>query len=507
MKKTLRRTLAILLAALLALGVSMVASAAQIFPPQSPAPMARRVSNLEASVGVRAIPTPGRLHLSVKTAPTDAEYLLGFESPDLTGLVIAVEQSGMKFDAAWDDNYGYRSFGNIRIYWEMRIDKTELPKEPGDVYVTVHYFGETDNYEDWTWQTFEGTVDVPLKAVSPLSKMTGAFPMALNLPMPTTLIGATDEISPGFYSFTPAQTGIYLLSVSDYPADTAPIGLLAAADGRVLGNASFHLGRQPLQYLLEAGKTYYFALDYTYDKDPVVPYGLTLLVTRKNPAALELDKIKALEVNKDDGYYTALFAFTPSGTGDYCFRSFSSNWDLYAQLFDSDMNPLASNDDGETKYYTPYDEGWLYYSINFKINYHLEEGRTYYLSVGGSGVFYEDYYEAANDASVTVEKVYLRGAGPVNVSYEESPIPFYAMFDTNCEEIAIDAPFDYFDFHKIYDPLTVTYSYGYVPIKLGTATVSATDNASGLQASCRVGINYSWWQWILVICCFGWAWL
>jgi hypothetical protein len=63
------------------------------------------------------------------------------------------------------------------------------------------------------------------------------------------------------------------------------------------------------------------------------------------------------------------YKFTPSATGLYTIESSSSNTDAYAWLYNSAQTQLAYNDDGAG-------------SLNFRLIYHLEGGKTYYIAAG-----------------------------------------------------------------------------------------------------------------------------
>lgn len=521
MKKTIKRTLAVLLALLMTLGAgtaaaSAAAPGASAVRAQSAAPASaadrqfRRISRADG-VTMQGIPDPNALILSVKTPPDNTSYLLGFESPELSGLVITANYGGKKFDMAWDELYGEIWSSDKVITWELWVDKTDFPSAPGSVTVPVHCFCEQYTSEGGGWYSYEtsseGTIGIAFQAASILDLKTGETPIALDTPLDYTLTGTPDQLEPDFFVFTPAATGVYTLTASNYPDKTAPVGILLAADGSFLGAITYDLGKQPLQYFLEAGKTYYFAVDYVYSQAPVSPYGLTLTLTARAPAALTLDAAKPISVG-EGGRSGALLTFTPSQSGDYCFRSQSANWDLYAKLFDSAMGQIAANDDGGVRYITAYDSGWFEYTYNFKIVYTLEAGKTYYLMVAAFGGDYEDYSPAGDDASVIVEKCYLRGAGSaVKAIYEEYP-PFWSMFQTNYDEIHIETSPEYFGFHQVYDPLTVSFWYDFVPTKTGATSVYAYPTADEtLQAKCDVRITYNWWQWLLVIFCFAWIWM
>ena len=72
-----------------------------------------------------------------------------------------------------------------------------------------------------------------------------------------------------------------------------------------------------------------------------------------------------LSINIEVGGYTELIKFIPEVSGTYYFYSDATN-DTYGYLYDSDMNQLASNDDGGN-------------NGNFKISYSFEAGQVYYL--------------------------------------------------------------------------------------------------------------------------------
>jgi len=514
MKKTFKRTLAILLAALILLSGASVAAAAvpANAKPGSASGTNRQFRRIPAATSdgfsAQGIPAPSSLILSVKTPPDDTTYLLGMETPELSGLVVTINMGGTKFDAEWNKGWGRVSIGNKEIYWELWIDRTELPTTPGSANVIVHCYCESYDYNTFSYRSDEGTLAVSFTALSVLGLKTGETPIVPGTPLDWTLTGAPDQFQPDFFVFTPTATGLYTLTASGYPNATSPLGVLLTSDGAVLGTVSYDLDRQPLQYLLQAGETYYFAVDYVYYQTPVSPYGLTLKLTTQAPSALSLDVAKPLAVS-GDGRCGALLTFTPTQSGDYCFRSQSGNWDLYAKLFDDTMKQVAANDDGGTRYLTRYYGGWLTYSFNFKISYTLQAGKTYYLSVANvNGDAYENDTPAANDASVLVEKCYLRGARDTVKAYYEGYIPFAEMFETNYDEIYIDTSPGYFGVHKVYDPRTVSFWYDFVPIKIGSTTVFANPTINEtVTARCNVRVTYNWWQWLLVIFCFAWIWM
>jgi len=523
MKKTGKCALAALLAILMALGTATAAAAAGLPQPAAnlgAANAAARERQIEKGTarGVlsdgpvqQSIPAPGALRLKVKAGWTPGDYLLGFEKPDLSGLVIEVEMGDRKFDAKWDDRSGWFYDGNTEYYWRLFVVESEFPATPGAVNVPVHFYGEGYDYNSWQYTEYAGTVDVPMVALSLLSLWTAnRGVLTADEPLPTTLL---DEgaFTPNFYSFTPGISGFYALSASGtFAAGTRPFGvLLKASDGTILGNMSNDLKNQPLVFYLEAGVEYYYAVDYMYDKDPVAPgaFALTLLVAAYAPAALALNQSKQLPLGGQNERFNGIFSFTPTETRDYCFRSAADGIDLAADLLSTSMAVLASNDDGQTRFLTPWYSVWLDYGLDFKIVYRLEKDQTYFLSVRSiDGYFYN--YGDNNSAVVWVEEAYLRGAaGTVTAIYEEYP-PFYNMFSSNYDAVTISASDEYFNYGKVYMPTLVQFWYDYVAVKTGTTTVSAVVvDKPNVKAQATVSITYNWWQWLLVIFCFGWLWL
>ena len=520
MGKITKRILALLLASLMILGAATAAAAAGVS--QAPAPCAakERQTAKGAAAGPvqQSIPAPGALKLSIKPGcdPTATEYLLGFEKPDLSGLVLEVEMNGKKFDAAWDEGSGGFYSNDMEYYWSLSIIDSELPAVPGPpTKIIVHFYGETFDYNRWEYITYAGTVDVTtVIALSLLDKKVTETELFVDTAEDTALedLGG---YSPNFYKFVPEADGFYALSASDFANDTRPFGaLLKAPEGTVLGTMSNDLGSQPLVFYLEADVTYYYVVDYMYDKAPVAPgtYTLTLLVEAYTPATLTLDQAEELSLGGPNESYNGIFTFKPTRTGDYCFRSVSGGIDLAADLLDESMAVLAGNDDGETRYYTPE----YYYSytcgLDFKFVHRLAANATYYLSVRSLDGYFYDYGSDSNAGEIVVEEAYLRSpSGTVKAYYEEYP-PFDSMFASNYDNIDITAGGDYFAYHKIYMPKLVRFGYGYVAAKIGNTTVSAVVldsswNPTNVKADANVRITYSWWQWLLVIFCFGWIWL
>jgi hypothetical protein len=245
-----------------------------------------------------------------------------------------------------------------------------------------------------------------------------------------------------------------------------------------------------------------------YDKNPVAAFTLTLVGKPYTPEALQLDRYKQLTLGDRNAKYNGIFTFVPGKTGDYCFSSSSDGIDLAADLLGANMAILASNDDGLTRYYTPGPSLWFSYGLDFKLVYRLEQGKTYFLSVRNIDGYWYNYGDDGS-ASVLVEEAYLKAAaGTSRVTYEEYP-PFHEIFPSNYDMIDVSASWEYFNYSKIYYPTLVTFGYGYVAAKTGTTTVSAeVMGVTGVpKVQANVRISYNWWQWLLVIFCFGWIWL
>lgn len=95
-------------------------------------------------------------------------------------------------------------------------------------------------------------------------------------------------------------------------------------------------------------------------------YYLTYTSMRVVGGSLTLDEAQDFAV--DEGQ-EILYSFTAPETGSYVFETTGSS-DTYGTLYDADMEELTANDDGDN-------------GTNFQINYVLDEGQTYYLSVRG----------------------------------------------------------------------------------------------------------------------------
>ncbi|MCL2106572.1 MAG: hypothetical protein FWH26_05895 [Oscillospiraceae bacterium] len=539
-----RRAMALLLAAFLSLGIVPVVSAGAAEARTAASAQELRAWQMEKGTArgvlqgesdkVQAIPGPGVLRYEIKTPPTNDSYLLGFENPDLKDLVVQVEMGGIQIEAKWNERTGYGYNGSVEYYWGLSLDMSALPETPGPVEVPVLFSGETYGYINgyWEYKTYSTTIKVPFQALSLIDDMSSDIPLELDEPKTASLVLDDSAFCPNFFSFTPEDSGYYILSASGFPSNTAPFGVAMDGDGVLLGKSSEDLKANPLISYMEADTTYYYAVDYIYFNEPLEAYELTLLVKAYTPAVLTLGQ--AVQVNINSQMLDSLLSFTPMEAGYYCFSSSSANMDPVATLLDGQMKQIAYNDDGSTLYLTPSSYYFVRYGLDFKLVYQLEANRTYFLSVGSyGGDYWYNYGVTDAGCSVTVEKAYLRSAAaPLSVDYT-SAIPFEALFESNYDEIEITMNANILQYRRVFSP-SFYYEYiwilgypiqiprfslfynDYVAVERGTFPVTAkavgeyTDDGEPVyaaQAAAQINVSYNWWQTFLVVFALGWLWL
>jgi len=528
MKKTMKRALAIIIAAVMLLGAAAIAAAANTPKAELPTPWTQKASKVPASViadwqagkgtargvisdeeaSVAAIPGPGVVRMSIKQLPDMRQYLIGFEKPDLSGLIINAETGGKKFEASWDQGYGWFYSGSMEYYWSLSADESEFPSLPAAAAnVPVHFYGESYDWNTYKYETYSGVLNVPFEVLSLLSQMDQpSGELFLDIALDTALVSSDDAFSPNFYSFTPSASGFYMLTASNFPATTTVFGVLLSDAGAAIGKSSSDLAKNPLVCSLEAGQTYYYAVDYVYEKAPVAPpYELTLLVKKYIPTALRTDAGTELSVKPNDNV-DKIFSFTPSKTGDYTFSSYAGgNIDLTGELLDSTMKTLKKNDDGYTEIYVNgYQVSYIGYGLDFKITYRLTAGQTYFLRVGNIDGYFYNYGSENITAMIYVDEAYLTAAGGTTKMYYNDYLSPGNLFYTSYDAIDITLDGAYF---------TEYWWWGeYMAAKVGTTSAKATaldekGDKTDVTAAANVKITYTFMQWLLVIFLFGWLWM
>lgn len=212
--------------------------------------------------------------------------------------------------------------------------------------------------------------------------------------------GKTYYIKAGFYS---SSTGEFDLSVVKHPNATAISFEQSAIEGYPNEN-------KQLTVLVEPEDGYYGNLTWsTSDEDIASVYGgsvyfnkvgtaeitaetdsglkATCSVTVLDYESIELDEVKQVEVNNGS---SVMYKFVPEETADYNFYS-TGDYNTRGWIYDSYMNQLTSS-------------AWGGEGNNFKLNYHLTAGETYYFKTS------LDYSDDNAEYSVTVEMAPLATA-------------------------------------------------------------------------------------------------
>lgn len=246
MKKTIKRTLAILLAALMALSAGIAASAAAP-PEKEKQPAAVRLEDAGAAQAAVFQATT----LAVTTPPTYTSFVLETEkNPDLSGLVVQLT------DGAFSKSIAYNSLGandDIWCSWYNWDTDTVTDMKIGPCILFL--YAETYDTATSTWYaamvpyTFTATSLLPPMMAGATALTAGAAPVTAAL---------TPILPLAAFKFTPATSGWY----NFYSTDSAvvdPFGYLYSDVPQVLKfNDDSNNGLNfSISYNLTAGQTYY----------------------------------------------------------------------------------------------------------------------------------------------------------------------------------------------------------------------------------------------------------
>ncbi len=145
---------------------------------------------------------------------------------------------------------------------------------------------------------------------------------------------------------------------------------------------------------------------------------------------LLLDNSQTVTVNNDN--IEAIYIFVPEKDGLYSFYSYDSNIDTYGYIYDSNMNELASDDDGGD-------------GSNFNVQYALVAGEIYYLK--------SRPYSDSSTGSYRVEITRVLSISKLEIITLPDRMDYYACFeDFWYDGLKIKATFE--------DGSTVDWNYG-----------------------------------------------
>ena len=239
-------------------------------------------------------------------------------------------------------------------------------------------------------KTFKKIVSVMLSmiillSVIPVVSFSAATTLPLNKEIEVWLDGEEDYLE---YTFKPGTSGYYrLISWGDddpyaYCLDSSD-NVVAESDDCSNGNYNFDL----VAYLTK-GKTYTFIVGAYYETYYTTMYFEKLDV--KNATAITEGKNYDVVLNDVDSK-PALFKFVPETDGYYGFYSVDGN-DPFGYLYDSEMNFIASADDGA-------------YTYDFYLDWYLYAGETYYYEA--ASYYRGDYelYEVAVEKTEVIEEL------------------------------------------------------------------------------------------------------
>lgn len=280
MKKTIRRTLAILLAALMTLGISTAALAAPLAPPAAT--------------------------LAIVTPPTNTGFVLETGEPDLSGLVVTLTQGAFSKTIAYDEIDWEDWDRNFDLYWTTLrwfeegdgYEELELKIGPCDLFLYAWYWdAETDEYHNaYTTFTFNVTTVMTPDVLAGAAALTESAFATVNL---------TRDVPFQVLKFTPSASGWYSFYSKDENSRIDPLAMLYSGEPQVLardddGGEDRNFG---LKYGLQAGGTYYL-LAKSYSGEDVGSYKVGV------KAIQPLDTyLKAKNVTFDyHGYVQGIFA-------------------------------------------------------------------------------------------------------------------------------------------------------------------------------------------------------
>lgn len=219
--------------------------------------------------------------------------------------------------------------------WALSANATKAVYQPGDIFSTN---ANTTLYAVWKPVTYP--------------QIENTFPQEL-----TTSISPAGNVA--YYAFTPSRSDQYTFE-SIGNDDT--LGAIYSRDGSIIKTSDddgegFNF---KIRVFLDAGTTYYLGC-WFYSSNMAGD-----IVVRIDAESSVLIQVPGeYDIYIEEGERRC--SFIPSRTGDYIFES-SGNYDTVAVLRNADEEILVTDDDGGE-------------NRNFRIEYHLLAGRTYYLNV------------------------------------------------------------------------------------------------------------------------------
>ncbi|MDR1928060.1 MAG: hypothetical protein LBQ33_05425, partial [Oscillospiraceae bacterium] len=442
---------------------------------------------------LEAVSPNKKITLELITAPKNREFVLGLEEPNLKGLAFkaTVENETWLIDSG-SETYYYSDEGTEAfVYYYVAYPEDGFVRGDNtvEICVSLQMFSSDDFYFDSFISRndfYSSSFTVDFTATSMLDSMETSAPLSLDTASTAQLSPEEDAFT--FFSFTPAKSGYYILTgvVKAQGDDLVdPFAYLVDdTSGAVLQNA-FLWEDDGLSSVLIAGKTYYYAVNYYYYGDEAPSVEITLKVTGMEAAVLQPAKLTS--VTHAEGQ-PVLFSFTPATAGLYSIRSANNanNADPYATLYGSGGELLGYDDDA-TINSRPLG------TYNFNLNYTLEAGETVYILTQVFSNSAASYQIIADPAKTVLKKdatIYYGKSTPVAALLEES---------THTYLYAESADYGIVDLDYYYGDL--------LGLKRGTTEVSLYEADGNALGTVNVKVNYTFFQWILVIFLGGWAWM
>lgn len=200
---------------------------------------------------------------------------------------------------------------------------------------------------------------------------TSAIPVEAGVPY----VGRTTFMAPeAWHSFTPAESGVFVISLAGSAFDTI-LTVFDACDGNVLAfnDDDGYLWTSEVSLPLEAGTTYIILVEGFWGD-----YGDYELLVEADVSGPGESSCTALPAELDilyEGIISATvperwYSFTPSESGNYVISLKGSQFDTTLAIYDRTTGPtLGCNDDGE--------------DLQSRLDIYLYEGTTYYIQVSG----------------------------------------------------------------------------------------------------------------------------
>ncbi len=231
----------------------------------------------------------------------------------------------------------------------------------------------------------------------------------------------------GRWAFTPTATTMYTIHSESNGTYVDTICYLLDSSGNSLtyNDDGYGSGQFMITYKLTKGKKYYLAVG-AYSTSVTDPVSIKLIIEKPTVYQRENSVQFDSKITK--------YKFVPKATGNYMFTSTDAYYDVEGFLYDADGEKLKSNNNGG-------------YGNNFRLNYSLEKGETYYLGIRANDIS-SDY---TSSCKVVVARKLTTGAKDVTLTDKNTlywikqsdsyALDFYSMGSTNTYGYLYDADY------------------------------------------------------------------